>query len=642
MTTSNTSGHVELEQRAIEQALHEWVSAVDAVDDLIFIHDRALNIIRANRAYAARAGLDYREIVGKPYWEIFPKQDAPFASCLQALDERHSAEEEFRLESGETFAMRAYPVHTPGGEYLYSVHVLRDITQHREAESALEKSEQRYRNLVETTNDWVWEIDQNGAYVYVSPRVRDLLGYEPSEVIGRTPFNLMTPVEAVRVGALFAPIFSARRPFSLLENICLHKDGHAVVLETSGVPEFDASGAFRGYHGIDRDITARKRAEETLRKLNHALKTLSACNAALVHAQDENGLLYEVCQIIVEAGGYFHAWIGYVGDDGHLRTKAQAGGGTCRLEHLPLWLDAQQENRSVADVPRASVVISREPASDPSFAGWHDEIVKFGVAAIATFHLIDNDGLFGALCICAHDRDSFNPEELELLTELSADLNFGIGAQRIRTQRDRAITAEQRGLERLRESLEATITAVAATVEMRDPYTAGHERRVAQLASAIALEMGISQERIEGIHFGALIHDLGKIKIPAELLSKPTALTKAEFELIKEHAQAGYDILKDIQFPWPVAEMARQHHERLDGSGYPRGLKGDEILLESKILAVADTVEAMSSHRPYRPARGIEPALAEIRAHRGIWYEPEAVDACLRLFKDKGFALGNP
>jgi HD-GYP domain-containing protein (c-di-GMP phosphodiesterase class II) len=210
---------------------------------------------------------------------------------------------------------------------------------------------------------------------------------------------------------------------------------------------------------------------------------------------------------------------------------------------------------------------------------------------------------------------------------------------RIRTERDRAVEEHQRSLEQLRESLEATVAAIAATVEMRDPYTAGHERRVADIATAIAREMQLPSERIEGIHFGALIHDLGKIKVPAELLSKPTRLTKAEFELVKEHALAGYDILKGIRFPWPVAELALQHHERMDGTGYPNGLRGDEMLVESKILAVADVVEAMASHRPYRPALGIEAALAEISAHRGTWYDSEAVDACVRLIKEERFTL---
>jgi putative two-component system response regulator len=174
---------------------------------------------------------------------------------------------------------------------------------------------------------------------------------------------------------------------------------------------------------------------------------------------------------------------------------------------------------------------------------------------------------------------------------------------------------------------------------MRDPYTAGHERRVAELAAAVATEMDLPAFTVEGIHFGALIHDLGKIQVPAEILSKPTRISPVEFELIKGHAQAGYEILKGIEYPWPVAEMARQHHERLDGSGYPRGLKGDDILLEARVLAVADTVEAMASHRPYRPGLGIDKALAEIKRGRGSIYDPLVADACLRLFRDKGYQL---
>jgi HD-GYP domain-containing protein (c-di-GMP phosphodiesterase class II) len=151
--------------------------------------------------------------------------------------------------------------------------------------------------------------------------------------------------------------------------------------------------------------------------------------------------------------------------------------------------------------------------------------------------------------------------------------------------------------------------------------------------------MGLPEPMLQGLHFGALIHDLGKVQVPAEILSKPTKLTKLEFELIKVHPQAGYDIIKNIEFPWPVAAMVHQHHERLDGSGYPQGLKGDAIALEARILAVADVVEAMASHRPYRAGLGIDAALKEIEAKRGIWFEPAAVDACLRLFREKRFSL---
>ncbi len=179
-------------------------------------------------------------------------------------------------------------------------------------------------------------------------------------------------------------------------------------------------------------------------------------------------------------------------------------------------------------------------------------------------------------------------------------------------------------------------------MESRDPYTAGHQRRVAELAKAIASEMGLPAHTVEGIHFGALIHDIGKIQVPSELLSKPTKLSKLEFELIKTHPQAGYEIIKGVEFPWPIALMALQHHERLDGSGYPQGLKGEAIALEARIIAVADVVEAMSSHRPYRPGLGIEAALKEIEDKRGKWFDARAVDCCVRLFRTKGYSLAQP
>jgi PAS domain S-box-containing protein len=197
----------------------------------------------------------------------------------------------------------------------------------------------------------------------------------------------------------------------------------------------------------------------------------------------------------------------------------------------------------------------------------------------------------------------------------------------------------QKSLVQVRKSLEATIHAMAITMESRDPYTAGHQRRVADLAHAIALELKMEQSRIEGLVMASTIHDLGKISIPAEILTKPAKLTAIEYEIVKPHAQSGYDILKDIDFPWPIARIILEHHERIDGSGYPHHLEGRDILLESKILTVADVVEAMASHRPYRPSLGIEPALDEIARNRGILYDTDVVDACLRLFKEKHFTI---
>jgi PAS domain S-box-containing protein len=197
----------------------------------------------------------------------------------------------------------------------------------------------------------------------------------------------------------------------------------------------------------------------------------------------------------------------------------------------------------------------------------------------------------------------------------------------------------RRSVERIRKALGATVQAIAVIVEARDPYTAGHQRRVADLARSIATEMNLPDDQIDGIRVAATIHDLGKISIPAEILSKPTKLKKTEFDLIKEHSQSGYDILKDNDFPWPIARMVLEHHERMNGSGYPNGLTGDNILLESRIIAAADVVEAMASHRPYRPGLGIDAALAEIEKNKGTHYDKTVADACLRLFREKGYQL---
>jgi len=207
------------------------------------------------------------------------------------------------------------------------------------------------------------------------------------------------------------------------------------------------------------------------------------------------------------------------------------------------------------------------------------------------------------------------------------------------TDRKRLELERQKSVEMLRKGLAATVQAISMAVEVRDPYTSGHQKRVADLVRAIATEMALPLPQVEGLRMASVIHDIGKLSIPSEILSKPSKLTPVEYQLLQQHAQAGFDILKDIDFPWPVARVILQHHERLDGSGYPNGIKGDEILLEARILSVADVVEAMATHRPYRPSLGIGPALEEISVNRGVLYDPGVVDICLGLFREKGYRL---
>jgi len=318
---------------------------------------------------------------------------------------------------------------------------------------SLEESKERYRNLIETTSDWIWECDGDGKYIYSSPRLMDLLGYRPEEIINKTLMDIVSPQQAKTFNTTYEKLLRAQEPFNGLENIFLRKSGQIVVLENNAVPIFDDQGTFLGYRGIARDITERKVAMEELEK----------------------------------------------------------------------------------------------------------------------------------------SRDD------------------------------------------LHASLEETVISLASTAEKRDPYTAGHQQRVDRLACAIAKELGLSDQQFEGLHFAALLHDIGKIALPSEYLAKPAKLSKVEKAVIEIHPEVGYEILNNIHFPWPVAEIVYQHHEHLDGSGYPQGLTDKDILLEAKIIAVADVVEAMSSHRPYRPTLGITRALDAIRSGRGTLYHAPSVDACLHL-----------
>jgi PAS domain S-box-containing protein/putative nucleotidyltransferase with HDIG domain len=270
--------------------------------------------------------------------------------------------------------------------------------------------------------------------------------------------------------------------------------------------------------------------------------------------------------------------------------------------------------------------------------GWHQDQAMNQPLRDIFRTIVSSDGDEPEIVLWAKSGKKFSIEETDMpMSDGRRNSSGHVLVFRDISARKSAERELRESWEKLNEALKGTIQAMALTIEIRDPYTAGHQRRVSKLSCAIAQELGMSEFQVEGLRVAGDIHDIGKIYVPAEILSKPGQITAIEYGIIKTHPQVGFDILKTIKFPWPVAQIVLQHHERLDGSGYPLGLVGDFILKEARILTVADIVEAMSSHRPYRPAQGIEKALAEVVQNKGRFYDVEAVDACVKLFQESRF-----
>jgi PAS domain S-box-containing protein/putative nucleotidyltransferase with HDIG domain len=286
---------------------------------------------------------------------------------------------------------------------------------------------------------------------------------------------------------------------------------------------------------------------------------------------------------------------------------------------------------------KSGVISFMNPLAE-RLTGWHhEEALKQPLREVFRT-VVSREGDEPEIVLWARNGKKFSIEETSMpMSDGRHNSNGHVLVFRDVTARRSAEKELKESWEKLHEALEGTIQAMALTIEIRDPYTAGHQRRVSKLSCAIAQDLGMSEFQVEGLRVAGDIHDIGKIYVPAEILSKPGRITAIEYGIIKTHPQVGFDILKTIKFPWPVAQIVLQHHERLDGSGYPLGLTSDQIVKEARILTVADIVEAMSSHRPYRPAQGIDKALAEVVQNKGRFYDTDAVDACVKLFQENRF-----
>lgn len=463
-----------------------------------------------------------------------------------------------------------------------------------------------------------------------------MYGYSANEIVGKSVNVLVLEGREQEIADLLAAVANGKS-VTHHETSRRCKDGRQIEVSLSLSPIRDASGAISGISTIARDITERKAAERALQRSNRFLRTLSRCNETVVHATEEIALLGDMCRVVVETGGFPMAWVGYVEHDPGSTIRPMAQFGARAAEYAATlnltWADTDLGQGPTGRAVRSGQIqVAEDIGTDAGYSPWRPRALEFGYRSSVALPLKADQGVIATLNIYAAEVGVFGEEEIGLLAELAADLAFGIATVRTRAE-------QQESARRLGRALEDTIQAITTTIEARDPYTAGHQQRVSRLAAAIARGMGLDDARVAGVLRGAAIHDIGKIYVPSEILNRPGRLSDIEFSMIKTHPQVGYDIIKEIDFPWPIAAMILQHHERLDGSGYPNGLKGDAILLEARILAVADVVEAMMNHRPYRAALGLDTAIEEIGKCSGRLFDPAAVDACTRLLRNSGFPV---
>jgi len=644
------------DRKRTENELAEYqeklTAAMEAMTDSVVITDTSGEIINFNKAFATVHGYRNKDECPRYISEFYkvgeiltadgkvaPMEARPTFRALRGETATNVEYKFHRKDTGETrYGSYGFsPIRGMDGSITGSVVVARDITERKAAEEAIKKAEEMFRVIFENTPVGIFHATPEGRTLTVNPASADMMGYEsPAEYIA----TIQNSAHDLFVDPSDRARFVARveQQGTVRDYQCQfkRKDGSIIWVSSTARKISGPDGKTISYLGFNLDITEKKRLEAALQANNRELELLSEINTALVHAKSEKELLKDCCRIMVEIGGYRMAWVGFAdnGPGKPLVTMAHHGCEESFLQSIKwTWAETKPENGPVGRALRTGKVqVAEDIRADPLVPSWRTEVVKQGCRIVIALPFRLTDGATASLAIFGETRQIRSGSERSLMEQIASQLAYGIEA--LRTE-----LAKTRHQENLRTALEQTIHVIAETVDRRDPYTAGHERRVADLCKRIAEKLSLPEGRAYGLYLAASIHDLGKIGIPAEILSKPGPLTPTQQNLLREHAQLGCDILKDVAFPWPIADIILQHHERLDGTGYPRGLKGDAISLDARILIVADVVEAISSHRPYRAAKGIDAALDEILAQRGKLYDAQVTDACISIFREDGYAF---
>jgi PAS domain S-box-containing protein len=601
---------------ALKESENKYRLIADNMTDLITIMDMNLRFIYISPSITRIRGYTVDEALAQTLKQVMTPESLFLATSVYEEEMRREASgtadpdrvriielEEYRKDMSKIWVEVSLSfLRDEHGRPTGILSVNRDITERKRDEKALRKAEETYRLVVDNMVDVITVLDLNLRFTYVSPSIIRLRGYTAEEVMEQTFEQFMTPESLQIVTRVFEEELKLEASGTadlnrtrILELEEYKKDGSTVWLENRMSSFRDKENKLAGIISLSHDITERKKAEETLKESEKKYRLL---------ADNVNDVIF-----VLDMNLNFT----YVSPS----TKILRGYEPEESMKLSLTETLAPSSMELA-MKTISDIMELEKIKK----------IKINESRMIPLEMKRKDGT----TVWTEVKLSFIRDENQQPVGI-------LGVTRDITQRKLAEAELLRTLESLKKAVGTTIQVLISALEARDPYTAGHQFRVAHLACAIATEMGLSQEKIDGIQMAGSIHDIGKLSIPAEILSKPSKLTNIEFSLIKEHVRSGYEMLKDVQSPWPLAQIVYQHHERMDGSGYPRNLKGDEIIMEARIMAVADVVEAMASHRPYRPSLGIDIAFEEIEKNKGVLYDAPVVDACLKLFREKGYAL---
>ena len=606
-------------------------------------------VIDANPAAEAMSGCSRSELIGMHLTMLHPKAEREQVGAeLLKAEQRPTVHSGFHIQrkdgrcapvaitSSKTVVLDGRPV---------AIYVYFDISAGKNADMHLAQMEARYRGLLEAAPDGMVVVNQGGEIVLLNARAESQFGFHRDELLGQKVTSIIPEGFAERLIADALRTTAEALAQQIGTGIELHgrrRDGTVFPIEIMLSPLENAEGIL--VTAAIRDITVKKEKEHRLKAQNWALSAYASAAMALAWARSSEDLLKAVCEAITRESIYILAWVGIAedGPDKKIRVAAEAGSAKDYLHEMHLnWSEDEPGGQGPSGICIRSNKLQNIPDTETSniFVPRRENAMQSGIRSALSIPLHVKDGWRGVLTIYATRPNAFEAPAIEVFQHLAEQIVHAVHA----LDQGSALHAGEISLVKLQgkltEALSAMVAPMVAAMEMRDPYTAGHESRVANIAVAIGAEMGWPQEKLHGLQVAAQVHDIGKISIPAEILTKPTRLTAGEWGVIREHPETGYTILKDIPFAWPIAEIVRQHHERLDGSGYPRGMKGDAILPEAMVLAVADMVEAMASHRPYRPAIDLDIVLKQIETEAGSLLDSETVRICAALFREKRLVL---